>query len=102
MIVEIPTEKVQSYIKYITFAGMQYALTFDWNATYDFCSLSISLSDMTPLISGIRLVTNIDLLKQYHYITNIPKGNLFLIPIVDNVEFGFETMQEFFSLVYSE
>jgi hypothetical protein len=63
---EIPTSpEAQTFS--IALAGVTYQLTLVWNNMSNSWTLNIADSSLNPLVSGIALVANVDLLEPYAY-----------------------------------
>jgi hypothetical protein len=52
----------------IELAGVSYQLTFTWNETLLCWLLDVATATRVPIISGIPVVTGLDLLAQYTYL----------------------------------
>jgi hypothetical protein len=52
----------------VALAGKTYQLTFSWNTVLLCWLLDIATEDRTPIVSGIPVVTGLDLLTQYAYL----------------------------------
>jgi len=66
---EIPlTPAAQTFL--ISLAGVQYQMTLQWRDAVNNGGWVLDIADSTgnPLISGIPLVTGVDLLAQYKYV----------------------------------
>lgn len=78
-IVEIPTDSENStYTQVLQLEGVFYLFDFHWNTRDEAWYCSIFLTDGTPLVSGIKLVVDYELLASYK-VANQPPGALFLI-----------------------
>jgi len=72
---EIPLSSISQQFL-ITLVGKQYYFKVWWNNEISTWILDILLSDKTPLVRGIPLITGADLLGQYEYLGI--GGNLFV------------------------
>ncbi len=64
---EIPTSNIPQVIS-ISLAGVTYKLTNKWNVSGNCWVLDIADTNSNPILSGIPLVTGVDLLEQYGYL----------------------------------
>jgi len=64
---EIPTSSEAQTFS-IALAGKSYQLTLVWNDQTNSWTLDIADSTLTPIIRGIPLVANVDLLAPYAYL----------------------------------
>jgi len=75
---EIPTNSENpSWSEIITLEGSNYIFSFTWNARDKSWVLDIQLTDDLPVIMGIKLVANYELLGTYAQ-NKQPPGSLFL------------------------
>lgn len=78
-ILEIPLDSENStYTQVMQLEGTFYLLSFHWNTRDEAWYCSIFLTDGTPIVSGIKLVVDYELLHDYK-IANQPPGALFFI-----------------------
>lgn len=63
---EIPTSSEAQTFS-IALAGVTYQMTLAWNAQTNSWTLDIADSLLNPLVQGIPLVANVDLLEPYAY-----------------------------------
>ena len=56
--------------------GREYNLRFAWNQGAERWTLDILDSEDTPIVVGIKLVTNWPLLRAYQYDARVPQGDL--------------------------
>ena len=61
----IPTQDLAAYNFQVTLDNVVYTLKFDYNERNDHWSFSISTADNDPIIEGIKLVFNVNLIEQY-------------------------------------
>ena len=52
----------------IALAGVTYRLTTAWNIFSQCWTIDIATPDGTPIVSGIPIITGVDLLAQYAYL----------------------------------
>lgn len=52
----------------IALSGVTYRLTTSWNTSSECWVLDIATPDGTPIVSGIPIITGVDLLQQYAYL----------------------------------
>lgn len=60
-----------------------YKFLFVWNTRMAAWTMSISDTDDNVIISGIKIVLNIELIRMYRHL-NIPKGHLFALDLSDD------------------
>lgn len=72
----IPTFDAPFYTQVTVLESVSYTLAFNYNQREDTWALSISDSNGTLLLDGVKLVCNINLLSQYQYLGNLPPGIL--------------------------
>lgn len=70
---------LQSFTQQVELDGKVYDLLFKYNARESRWYMTIARNDVT-LLSGLKLVHGSDLLSQFKYVEDIPKG---LLAIVD-------------------
>jgi hypothetical protein len=77
-ILEIPTNSDNpSWSEIIALEGIGYLLSFTWNNRDNSWVLDIQLPDETPIIMGIKMITNYELLGTYAE-QNMPEGSMVL------------------------
>jgi len=67
MIYEIPTSSDNQIFR-ISLAGVYYSFNLYWNKINTTWMIDIADTNNNPIISGIPLVANVDLLKPYGYL----------------------------------
>jgi len=78
-ILVIPTDSDNStYKQTIQIEGIYYILDIHWNTRDEAWYLSIYLADLTPIVTGIKLVIDYELINDYK-VDSMPPGALFLI-----------------------
>lgn len=70
-IIEIPVEQIPFYKTSIVLSGQVYEFTFRWTTR-----LPAWFMDVGTVLKGVKVVTGIDLLEPYHYIDDLPSGQL--------------------------
>lgn len=78
---EVPLLAAQAQSFSVSLNQLDYNLRVLWNVAANCWVLDIANSDDTPLVSGIPLVTGVDLLSQYAYLGI--GGSLFALTDVD-------------------
>lgn len=68
--------------------GKAYRFQFDYNTREDSFYLSILNNSNSLILSGIKLVPGYQLLTQYHAITDVPPGDLFLYDVQQDLSTG--------------
>ena len=81
----IPFTVYPSITKEVTFDERGYKLLFTWNTRMEAWTLSFLELDDTPILSGIKLVLNYELISIYRHL-DIPQGNLYVIDLSNNEE----------------
>lgn len=79
MPLSIPLFDLANYRQEVTLDDVSYILDFKWNGRAEQWSLSILQSDETPILEGLKLVLNYELLDQFSPRENVPPGDLFCI-----------------------
>lgn len=64
----------------VTLDGVVYRMTFTWNTRRLAWDLSIGLSDGTPLVQGVKILPQLDLLGRHRDI-RLPKGTLLSVDV---------------------
>lgn len=70
--------------------NIQYSLVFRWNAMNEYWVMDILTSEQVPVIFGVKLVTNYNLLAQYALV-NQPPGDI----VCQNIVGGWEAIRRF-------
>lgn len=76
----VPFFDFASFQEEVTLEGTVFSFIFSWNAHGAFWTLSIYDRDLNPIVLGIRLVLNYELLK-IHPRAAMPKGELYVIDV---------------------
>lgn len=61
--------------------GKDYNFEMKWNERAERWHMSIFADDETPLVLGIKVVTNWPMLRYYHYNPDVPPGELFAMDL---------------------
>lgn len=76
--VEIPfSVNVSSFMEQLTLDNTVFIFIFNWNWRGQFWTMTILDRESVPLAYGIKLVTGIDLLRQYRS-SELPQGSMFV------------------------
>ncbi len=78
----IPFFDSSSFQEEVTLEGVVFSFLFSWNTYGGFWVLHIFDRDLNPVVLGIRLVLNYELLG-IHPGVDMPKGTLYVIDIKD-------------------
>lgn len=98
----IPFKEPSFWQEQIQLSGVTYTLKFKWNALNKFWSMDIYLSDNVPVVVGVKIVNNWNLLEQYS-MSNKPLGDILCQSIVGTFEkITREGMTNASQLVYYE
>lgn len=96
----IPFREPSYWTEQITLDNEIFILYFKWNALNEFWTMDILNGDESPIILGIKIVPNYNLLAAYTQ-PNQPKGDIICQNIVSNFgEIGRFDMSQKFELVY--
>jgi hypothetical protein len=98
-VLELPTSEFPNYLYTIDLDGKEYQLDFRYDVFRSSWYLSISKTDGTLLLSGVRLVPWIDLLSQYTK-EDLPLGQLYLMPSSYSYPMSPDTTLENLSTVF--
>jgi len=94
------------YLYNIPLDGDIFVLYFHWNSRENFWYMDILKSDgTTNILTGIKLVPNYRLLKQYKAIDGLPKGDFVLYDSEENVQDEQLTFENFgvrYKMLYFE
>lgn len=74
----------------INLDDVPYNMTFRWNAMNEYWVMDISTSEDLPIIFGVKIVANYNLLAQYSMDAK-PQGNL----LCQNIVGGWETIRRY-------
>lgn len=81
---EILVHSAPNSVESVVLDGLSYRFEFFWNSRGEYWSLSIRDEDENELISGVKLVSNYELIASYPD-RGLPKGELY---VVDNYQSG--------------
>ena len=98
----IPFTTYPAISKEISLDNKAYKFSFVWNPRMEAWTLSIFDLDDTPILNGIKLVLNYELISMYNYL-EIPPGKLFVLDYSDDtsrIAFDDFTGERSLSLVY--
>jgi hypothetical protein len=73
----IPTLPYYSYTEQVTIENVVYILRFNWNYRQQSWHLDVFDKDKVLLVSGIRLVKGLNILRPYQYLP-IPLGEILI------------------------
>lgn len=99
------SNKSSKFSYFIELTGVVFYLDFHWNAREQAWYLCIANSSKINLICNIKLVPSYLLLKQYRYIAELPKGELFVTDKQNDLTtaiIGYDSFFDRFALIYSE
>ena len=74
----IPLPDLPAFSIEVEMDGAPYRLSLAWNARAAFWSLGLATSQGIDLVTGLRLVVDLDLLESYHTF-GVPPGELFAV-----------------------
>jgi hypothetical protein len=80
----VPFFDAPSFQEEITLENVVFSFTFSWNSYGSFWTLSIFDRDLNPIVLGVRLVLNYELLKMHPRVT-MPKGELYVVDIKEGL-----------------
>lgn len=86
----IPFKRQAQFIEQIQLGGSVFYLIFKWNTLNEYWSMNILDGDENPLIFGVKVVTNFNLLEQYS-MSEKPEGNI----VCQNVVGGWEKIRRY-------
>jgi len=75
----VPFRDFASFDQEVQLDDIPYRIKFDYNVRYGFWTMSFDTRDSIPIISGIKLVLNYQLLEQYQGRGGLPNGELYVI-----------------------
>jgi hypothetical protein len=79
----IPFTEYPSVSKEIVIDDISYIFSFVWNTRMEAWTLSIYTIENEPILVGIKLVLNYELIRMYRHL-DIPQGEMYVIDITDN------------------
>jgi len=80
----IPFSTLPAFTETVNLDGQVYRLSFAWNYRANYWSMSFLDAGGAPLVQGIRLVLNLDLLRQYPG-RGLPPGMLYAVDPSDTI-----------------
>jgi hypothetical protein len=90
-----------SFRQRVQLDGNFYDMLLDWNERDTCWLLSFYSLDGSPIVTGIKLVINYELLRQ-HKVNGMPAGSLVLLPVKDTIAFcGYEDLGFNCKLIYT-
>lgn len=72
----IPFKEPPAWQAQITLTGTIFLLYFSWNAMNEYWVMNIFDRNDSPILLGVKVVTNFDLTAQFAAITGMPQGNI--------------------------
>ncbi len=88
----IPFATLPAFTQTVNLDGQVYRLSFAWNYRGNYWSMSFLDAAGAPLVQGIRIVLNLDLLRQYPG-RGLPPGILYAIDPSDTIsEIAFDDL----------
>jgi len=98
--VVIPFAEFPAFTQEIILDNIPFRFTFNWNTRGEYWSMSIADRDLTPLISGLKVVIDFLLLSKFSG-RNLPPGEIFAIdPSNQIIRIGRNDFQDKVSLIY--
>ena len=67
------------YTVTVPLEGARYVFCLDWNAREEAWYLSINDLENEPILSGLRIVADWTPLRRFHYLDNIPPGEILIL-----------------------
>ena len=86
----IPFKQPAQWRQTILLDDIPFVLIFRWNAMNEYWVMDILRNDEEPVIFGVKLVTNYNLMAQYS-MSNKPPGNI----LCQNIVGGWEAIRRF-------
>lgn len=81
----IPFREPAQWREQIELEGITYTLRFKWNAMNQFWSMDVLNGNDDPIVFGVKIVTNWNLLEQYS-MDDKPKGDIVCQNIVGGMQ----------------
>lgn len=75
MMLRIPTSNAPFYDQTTDLDGTSYIFRFTYNHRQDRWNFDLLTVDLVPIVTGIRVVTDIGLLRRYHHLP-VPPGEI--------------------------
>lgn len=99
MTVIIPTRSLPAFNFEMALEGVPYRFSFEWNSRREFWTMNIFTRTDVPLIVGIKLILNYELIRRYR--RNLPPGAIVAIDITGRLQrIGREDLGENVRLIY--
>lgn len=86
----IPFKQPSQWRANINLDNVPYNLTFNWNAMNEYWVMDVSTNENVPVIVGVKIVANYNLLAQYSMDLK-PAGDI----LCQNIVGGWETIRRF-------
>ena len=86
----IPFKDPAQWREQIELDGETFILRFKWNALNEFWTMDVLNGDEDPIVYGVKIVVNWNLLEQYS-MTDKPLGNI----VCQNIVGGFQKLQRY-------
>lgn len=80
----IPFAEFPAFRQSLTLEGVSYIFSFVWNTRDNAWTMSIYDDQNEPLVLGIRIVLNYELIGQYQHL-EIPPGKIYALDTTGNV-----------------
>ena len=85
--IKIPLKDMNDSVIECELDGVVYFLRMGWNGVAQSWAFSLESANNDLLISGVRVVTNALLLRNYHHLP-VPTGELMAVAADDRIEIG--------------
>ena len=103
--IEIPFVTYPAVSEDISMDNVVYRVQCVWNTRKAFWSLSLFDTDDNPVLTGIKLVINYELIAMYRHL-DIPQGELYVLDlnenVVDNIKYSDFSGERKLKLIYME
>lgn len=101
-IFELATQQgLSAWTQRVELDGVAYSLEFAWNERDGAWFISLAQPDGTPLVSGLKLVTNRPLLRRFRYRVGLPPGELYAIDLSGKIAYaGFSDLSNGVTITY--
>lgn len=100
MILRIPTPRNRPYLSQrVQLEGREYSFFFHWSQLESAWYLDLATVEEEPLINGIKLLTNVNLLRRSSD-PRLPPGLLFVVDLVSNRDPDYFTLGNQIPLYY--
>lgn len=74
-----------SFTQSMVLENVSYIFNFKWNSRGEFWTMNINDDENTPLVQGIQIVLNFELLSQYQY-KDLPPGKLYVLDTTGSLD----------------